>query len=98
MAKNRAEMGEEAWLAKERRRDRKRTHGISLEIYNDMLEVQGGTCAICNLPCKTGKSLAVDHSHDTGAIRGLLCINCNTGLGHFKDNLDLLSRAMKYLG
>jgi hypothetical protein len=43
------------------------------------------------------KELAIDHCHKTGKIRGLLCKNCNQGLGQFKDNIDLLLSAAKYL-
>lgn len=61
-----------------------------------MLESQGGNCKICrNKP--TRRRLDVDHCHDTGKIRGLLCENCNKGLGIFKDDPELFDRAKKYL-
>lgn len=50
---------------------------ITLEEYNSILEFQGGGCGICGRPPKPGKSLAVDHDHTTGYIRGLLCFLCN---------------------
>lgn len=76
--------------------------GITLERYQEMHDEQGGLCAICARP-ETAKRkdrllcLAVDHDHVTGAVRRLLCNNCNHGLGHFKDSPDLLLRAVQYL-
>ena len=63
-----------------------------------MLAAQGGCCAICGTS-DTGKrkAFAVDHNHDTGKIRGLLCSNCNTGIGNLRDNVELLERAIDYL-
>lgn len=72
--------------------------GINLEIYNEMFQLQNGCCAICGKHQSEFKSaLAVDHDHKTGKIRGLLCINCNTGLGRFYDSSDLLRTAIDYL-
>jgi len=74
------------------------TFGITLEEYNDLLEAQDGVCAICGkTPEENGRSLAVDHCHKTGKIRGLLCQVCNAGLGSFKDNQDILRKAIEYL-
>lgn len=71
-------------------------YGIELEEYEQMLEDQGGTCYICDNP--PGKyRLSVDHCHESGTVRGLLCHDCNHGLGKFKDNIGLLFRAIKYL-
>ena len=84
--------------------DLKKNFGISLEQYGEMHEAQCGQCAICS--CQgtafggdNGKSttLAVDHDHETGAIRQLLCSRCNQGLGYFKDSVDLLEKASAYL-
>jgi hypothetical protein len=58
-----------------------RKFGISLDEYDAMLKSQSGVCAICAKPCATGKRLAVDHNHKTGAVRGLLCSSCNIKLG-----------------
>ena len=69
--------------------------GITLEHFNLMLKNQNNKCAICKK--EECRNLAVDHDHKTGKIRGLLCLNCNTGLGSFKDNLDLLLKAINYL-
>lgn len=82
----------------------KRLYGITLEQYQEMYEAQNGLCAICGQPetCKTntGKiaNLSIDHDHDTGEVRGLLCRNCNHGLGCFKDNKESLRNAITYLG
>lgn len=75
---------------------------ISMDDYNRMLEAQGGVCAICKHPethKRNGKlkAMAVDHSHKTGAIRGLLCCDCNTGIGKLKDSVNVLSNAIDYL-
>ena len=72
----------------------------TLKEYQRLFELQGGKCAICgqdNSGCKTKKSLCIDHDHKTGKIRGLLCDNCNKGLGCFKDSLESLDLASKYL-
>lgn len=76
----------------------KRLYGITVEQYNEMFESQKGCCAIClkhQSECK--KRLAVDHDHETGATRSLLCHHCNTGIGAFRDNSELLDIAIKYL-
>jgi hypothetical protein len=76
--------------------------GLSLDEYKKMLDAQGGVCAICNQPethKRQGKlkALAVDHDHKTGAIRGLLCSDCNTGIGKLKDDPVVLQSAIQYL-
>lgn len=76
----------------------KRIYGITIEEFENMLKLQNNTCKIC--PTKhldNNKSLHVDHDHETGEIRGLLCDKCNRGLGYFKDNADFLESAIKYL-
>ena len=62
-----------------------------------MFDKQGGVCEICKQMCPTGKRLAVDHCHKTNNVRGLLCSECNTGLGKFRDNTELLLKAINYL-
>ena len=75
-----------------------RTYGITLEQYNQMLEEQEGKCKICGKHhSESKKRMAVDHNHETGAIRGLLCTNCNTGIGLFLDNPTLIENAINYL-
>lgn len=78
--------------------DLKQNFGITLEDYNFMFGVQNGRCAICNThQSELNRALAVDHCHRSDDIRGLLCQNCNHGLGNFKDNPDLLREAIEYL-
>lgn len=76
--------------------------GISLAEYGEMLVAQNGVCAICKQPethMRNGKvkALAVDHDHKTGAIRGLLCFDCNTGIGKLKDDPEVMRSAIQYL-
>lgn len=73
-----------------------RYYGITLEFYRGLLASQNGVCAIC-LKVDDYYSLAVDHNHETGNVRGLLCSNCNLALGKFKDSPDLLRKAGEYL-
>jgi hypothetical protein len=75
----------------------RRDFGIGVEDYNTMFRNQNGVCAICKLSCSTGKRLSVDHCHDTGKVRGLLCTNCNNGIGHLMDSIELLAEAIRYL-
>lgn len=72
--------------------------GLSEREYNWMLKKQDSRCAICKTKAKDlNRRLAVDHCHELGAIRGLLCINCNLGLGLFRDDLRCLANALVYL-
>lgn len=85
-----------------RNNDFKKKFGISLVDYNNMQEAQNGLCAICSNPETfslkgTVHSLAVDHCHKTGNIRGLLCRMCNQMLGLAKDDVSILTNAVKYL-
>lgn len=78
--------------------NRKSRLGISNDVYLKRLEEQNGMCAICKrLPNKKEKALAVDHNHNTGQFRGLLCFNCNTALGKFQDDPEILLNAFIYL-
>jgi Recombination endonuclease VII len=74
----------------------KRQRGITIDQYAQMLESQGGRCAICNEEDPNFR-LCIDHDHATGANRGLLCTKCNRGLGLFCDSVDLLMKAALYL-
>ncbi len=81
----------------------RRSFGITVERYEGMLEAQGGCCAICGPPPHEANGhhhkhrLHIDHDHETGIVRGLLCNNCNAGLGYFRDNADSLMRAIDYI-
>ncbi len=88
----------------ERRSGLKKKFNLSVEKYEYLHDQQNGVCKICKLKetafasnKMTAKRLAVDHCHETGKIRGLLCSSCNTGLGKFKDNPDLLLAARRYI-
>ena len=69
-------------------------YGITLERYREMQEEQLGQCAICG---KVSDTLFVDHDHASGQVRGLLCRDCNTGVGMFGDCTSNLERAIDYL-
>ena len=79
-------------------------YGITLEAAHQLLEAQGGVCAICAAPLLlgvpqtlTGNEAAIDHDHTTGKVRGVLCGRCNKGLGLFLDNPVSLRAAADYL-
>lgn len=80
---------------REARRQEKsfRGHPITKEEFHAMEEAQGGCCKIC----KQAKPLVIDHCHSEGHVRGLLCMQCNSGLGMFRDNIAYLSEAIGYL-
>jgi hypothetical protein len=71
--------------------------GLTVNEYRSILQAQGGVCAICGSLPTPGISLHVDHDHDTGEIRGLLCVRCNNALGLFREDTDLLKRAARYV-
>lgn len=75
-------------------------YGITLEDYGRLLINQGGGCAICHRSdagVSDGRRLHVDHDHQTGRVRGLLCHSCNSLLGHARDQQDILRGAVRYL-
>lgn len=73
-------------------------YGISSEEYQKVYEYQGGYCAICKRARGFRKKLSVDHDHETGEVRGLLCQKCNRDvLGHLRDDVNALYRAAHYL-
>lgn len=80
-----------------RRSDLKKRYNLSTEEYDYISFKQGHTCAICGTKSTNGRRLSVDHDHSTGAIRGLLCPSCNTGIGQLKDDPDLVIKAYNYL-
>ena len=83
----------------ERKSKMKKTYGIAIEDYDRMLKEQGGGCAICNsiVPSERTKYFTVDHCHETGKVRGLLCVKCNRGLGLFNDQIQRIQNAAEYL-
>ncbi len=74
-------------------------YGITSEQYDQMLQDQGGVCAVCqkDQSYRERTNLYVDHYHQSGEIRGLLCQKCNTGIGMLGDDLDSLLKAVSYL-
>lgn len=109
--KDRIEKAQTIWKAKNPEKVRQyqrvtnlKKFGLSNESYNLMVEQQKNLCAICKKPeifvhskTKEIARLAVDHCHTTGKTRKLLCKNCNTGLGLFKDDSSILMSAAQYL-
>lgn len=81
----------------------KKKYGITLEQYDQMLELQKGVCAICSKPeiqkSRNGEvqGLSVDHCHRTGKVRQLLCAGCNTGIGSLRNDPEILQAAINYL-
>lgn len=86
-------------LARSRMYSIKRRFGLTEEQYDAMASAQANLCAICmqNRSVRPTFKLSVDHDHESGAIRGLLCSNCNIGLGHFDDSPSLLRAAADYI-
>lgn len=96
----------EALLKYHRNRDRQlaymrefglRRYGLTVEQYDEMLERQGHVCGICGKGPSGKRRLAVDHDHETGGVRGLLCGECNMGIGKFKDDPELLRAALRWV-
>lgn len=71
----------------------RRKYGISAEQLAQMIEEQVGICPIC----LSARARHVDHDHETGKVRGVLCSNCNSALGHIRDDPDVMRRAMAYV-
>ena len=87
-----------------RESDLRKKFGITLKDYEELLENQGGVCAICgngeqavHPATNQVQNLAVDHCHKTDEVRGLLCAKCNHGLGNFQEDPDRLQKAKEYL-
>jgi hypothetical protein len=79
-------------------------YGITYDQYEAMEKAQNGLCKICRKPPRRlnengnrGENLHVDHDHKTGEVRGLLCYQCNSALGYFEDDPEVLTRASSYL-
>ena len=85
-----------------RDKDFRKKYGIDFAEYQRMLIAQKGVCAICEQPetkLQNGsiRMLSVDHNHKTGAVRGLLCANCNMAIGYACDDVSILQKAIGYL-
>lgn len=81
-------------------------YGLTVQEYDAMMAEQNGVCAVCSMPemsrvagrgADERRRLAVDHDHESGRVRGLLCLTCNHGLGAFRENPELLRDAATYL-
>lgn len=87
-----------AGIEAHRKSNLKRLYGITPEAFNQLLESQNFRCAICNRhKSEFAKPFVVDHDHKTMAVRALLCPACNTAIGLFGDNPEILDRAADYL-
>ena len=79
-------------------------YSLTLESWDALYQKQGGVCAICGNPeididsrTKAARRLSVDHNHVTGKVRGLLCNNCNKGIGNLQEDIEILLRAITYI-
>ena len=75
----------------------KSRYDITLADYEIMFETQDGKCAICGMINADGRNLGVDHDHETGDVRGLLCSKCNSALGLINDDINILAKMISYL-
>ena len=92
-AAERSEAGRRAGGIKGRRQHPRRRSGVRLVEFDELIAAQDGRCAICDAPDPEH----LDHDHRTGWVRGILCFNCNGGLGQFRDSPELLAQAVSYL-
>ncbi len=107
--KNKARVYEMSRLSRRNNKDRykgyalKKSFGISLDTYRMLYENQNGLCYLCEKPERikdqngATRRLAMDHDHQTGTLRRLLCWQCNTGIGKLYDSPDLLRKAAEYI-
>lgn len=110
--KDKAEAKGKEWKSKnpekakryQRTTNLRRSYGLEIQEYEEMLSAQNGKCAICGKhetfihhKTKEVSTLAIDHCHKTGKIRALLCRSCNMALGHFGDSISLMKTAIAYL-
>ena len=75
--------------------DYRKKYGTTIDEVHENLKRQEGQCYICKKDIS--ETFHIDHNHDTGKVRGLLCSNCNTGIGLLGEDLDALKRAIRYL-
>lgn len=89
--------GHTAWKLAHPGYNIKKRYGLGIEQLDAIIQVQGDKCPICQTPLATIYKQCIDHDHVTGANRGVLCSCCNAGLGMFRDSIDSLLRAVRYL-
>ena len=94
-AKDWSEQNQEKTRETKRRYRYKKYYNTTIEEVEENLEAQSGKCCICEKDIT--EKFHVDHDHDTGNARGLLCVSCNSALGKFNDDPEMLKRAAKYL-
>ena len=75
----------------------KANYGITIKEYEDILKNQGGRCVICGEKPNGKRRAPVDHDHEINKVRGILCQECNTGIGLFKENISNFENAIRYL-
>lgn len=100
--RQRARAGEAVWNTPDyaRRASRLRKYGLTPEGFDALLAAQGGRCAICRTDKPSGnrvRTWCVDHDHETGHVRGLLCAHCNRGIGLLQDDPEVLRAAARYI-
>lgn len=86
----------EKYLLSKRKTHLKGLYKLTTEEYEEMLRLQNGLCIIC-FGTNPGKRLFIDHDHETGKVRGLLCSKCNFAIGLLNNNILLIKRVIKYL-
>lgn len=86
-----------AVVTNNRRKMLKSKWGMEPADFDRMLAEQGGACAVCSGPTKAGHHYCIDHCHTTGKIRGLLCHDCNMGIGKLGDTAASVAKALAYL-
>jgi len=86
-----------AKVSKNKNKYRLKMYGLNEDSYNALLKNQDYKCKICGKKNDNDKTLSIDHCHETGRVRGLLCIRCNSGIGFLKDNPSLAAEALFYL-
>ena len=83
---------------KARRRRQASRYRLTINTFEDLVDSVGEACNICGIPlCPSGRNLSLDHNHETNRIRGFLCLNCNQGIGKFKEDSKLLQKAIEYI-
>lgn len=91
------EVNPEKAKEKQTQRTLKFLYNFTIEGKELLFEKQNGKCAICEKTLDSASKAHLDHNHKTKEIRGLLCHNCNRGIGYLKDNIDILQKAIQYL-